>query len=469
MGSTFAGLELAKRGLFAQQAALYTTGHNISNANTEGYTRQRVNLTATDSFPYPSIVNDRQAGQMGTGVTVDSVQRLREGFLDSQYRGENKNVGEFGARSDTLEKIETIMQEPSDSGLQHTMDQFWTSWQKLSQNPSDAATQEVVVQNGKAVAETFQFISSELKSLQHDVNDNVKVTADSMDTMAKNIASLNTQINNVVTNGNTPNDLYDQRDLLIDQLSNLADVTVTPVLNGTVDTGMVSVTVNGATLVDPNLASGYNTVSTVGNGTIADGSPKYDVQIGSTTLGVGSGNGKLNGLLTSRDQIIDDLSGNGNGYLNKINTLASTLINKVNSVTPFFSGTDASDIDVTANDASLTPSNPGDNTMALQVYSLKEDPAISFGTTTTSFDDYTRQIISALGVETQDAQRLRDNSKILVNDVDNRRQSVSGVSLDEEMSNMIKFQQAYNASARMMTTMDDVLDKVINNMGLVGR
>ncbi|WP_027416151.1 flagellar hook-associated protein FlgK [Aneurinibacillus terranovensis] len=469
MGSTFAGLELAKRGLFAQQSALYTTGHNIANDNTDGYTRQRVNLVATAPFPMPSITNDRQAGQMGTGVTVDSVQRLREGFLDSQYRGENKNVGEYGTTADTLEKIETILQEPSNTGLQSTMDQFWASWQKLSQNPSDAATQEVVIQNGKAVAETFNFISSDLKSLQHDVNNSIQVTADSMNTMAKNIASLNTKINEAVVNGYTPNDLYDQRDLLIDQLSNLADVTVTPVMNGATDTGMVTVTVNGQTLVDPSLASGYNAVTTVNNGTIADGSPKYDVQIGGATIGLGSGGGKLNGLLASRDQIIDDASGNGNGYLNKINTLASTLISQVNSVKAFFSGTGASDINVTANAASLTPGNPGDNTMALAMYGLKENTNISFGSSTTSFDGYTRQIISALGVQTQDAERMRDNSKILLNDVDNRRQSVSGVSLDEEMSNMMKFQHAYNAAARTMTTMDEILDKVINNMGLVGR
>lgn len=148
MRSTFHGIEVSKRGLFAQQSALNTTGHNIANANTEGYTRQRVNMQATTGLPYVGLNTSVEPGLLGTGVNVVGIQRIREEFLDVQLRSENKHFGYWEAKSDGLLKIETIMNEPSDTGLQKVMDQFWQSWQDLSQHPETASTRAVVLQRG---------------------------------------------------------------------------------------------------------------------------------------------------------------------------------------------------------------------------------------------------------------------------------------------------------------------------------
>ncbi|WP_047153545.1 flagellar hook-associated protein FlgK [Aneurinibacillus tyrosinisolvens] len=519
MPSTFSGLEIGKRGIFAQQSALYTTGHNIANANTEGFTRQRVNLQASSPIPYPSLTNDKSPGQLGTGVTVQSLERLREDFLDLQFRGENKNLGEWEAKTDTLEKIEVIMNEPSDTGLQNTLDKFWQSWQDLTLHPENLSTREVVRQRGIAVADTFDFMSRSLTQLSKDVDTIVGVKTSEMNSMAKQIADLNKQIGEIVPHGYTPNDLYDQRDLLIDKLSKMADVTVSPSAEGK---GMVDVFVNSVT-VDANGTATKTAIplvaATVGADVVsAAQNGKPQITIGGTPVAFDSG--EMAGLVASRDVIIPS-------YLNRMNTLSTHIAEKINEVhrsgidldmvqqyrdtlknggdvnalpkkgdIPFFVSKknpanppeDASDMQV--NPAIIdslskiaagkeynwkgkdgnAPSFEGDGSNASEIGKLKFTKIQFLGTSEASnFDDFTRYTISKLGIETQEAQRLKGNAEVLTGQVENRRQSVSGVSLDEEMSNMIKFQHAYSASARMITATDEMLDKVINGMGLVGR
>lgn len=161
--STFQGLELSKRALFAQQSALYTTGHNISNVNTNGYSRQRVEFNATNPFPVPSRVMPNIPGQLGTGVEAGIVERIRNHFLDTQYRSETSRHEYWNTKQDGLERLESLLNEPSDSGLSKTMDQFWQSLQDLSKDPEDGGTRSVVGERGLALAETFNYLS---KSMQ---------------------------------------------------------------------------------------------------------------------------------------------------------------------------------------------------------------------------------------------------------------------------------------------------------------
>jgi flagellar hook-associated protein 1 FlgK len=499
---SFFGLEIAKRGLFAQQAALHTTGHNIANANTEGYTRQRVNMEATTPFPYPSLTNNRQAGQMGTGVRIDSIQRLREGFLDLQFRGEYKNVGYYSVRTDTLEKIEVIMNEPTEQGLQNTLDEFWASWQKLSQRPEDDSVREIVLQHGKAVAETFNFIDKELTQLQNNVNQEIKDKAEDMTDILNGIATLNRQIADVVPHGYKPNDLYDQRDVLLDKLSKIADIEVKPGADG-----MVNVELKNSpniTLVDGTKAGKVEVADS--GAKLKDGvTKKWDIKITDTAGAVTSpttfkSEGEMKALLESRDIIVPS-------YMDRLDKLAGKMVEEINKQhklgygldgstgNPFFAEPVPPATTITAAtievDPALTtkkiaaaknetpsvpPYNKGNNENALAIYNLKEKTDIDFGTLPdgtvvgkTSFDNFTRQIITKLGIETREAKRLKGNSELLAGEVENRRQSVSGVSLDEEMSNMIKFQHAYNAAARTITAVDEMLDKIINGTGLVGR
>ena len=509
MASTFSGLEIGRLGLFAQQTALNTTGHNIANANTEGYTRQRVNMEATKAFPYPSTVNDRSAGQVGTGVLVSSIERLRESFLDLQFRGENKNVGEYGARVDTLEKIEVILNEPTDSGLQKTMDEFWNAWQKVSANPGDTAAREVVRENATTMTESFAFIHREMVQQQNNVNEDIKTKAIELQGYLDTIAQLNAKINDVVPHGYTPNDLYDQRDLILDKISNFMNIEVQPVAIEGKDTGMVNVFLkdnSGArtVLVSEKFASKIS--AQAGDAKLLDGqTDKLELLISEAGLRDGStepaapegtagesvnvtGGGALKGLLESRDTIIPD-------YLKRIGNLAAELAKQVNEIhekgrdldggsgTPFFVSKSGGDLtnpgDIIVNPLIMASVNKiavgaagggtGDNKTALAIYALKEKNDLNFGGEKASFDSYTRSIIAKLGSETREAQRMKTNVESLTSEVENRRQSMSGVSLDEEMSNMIKFQHAYSACARTITAMDEMLDKIINGMGLVGR
>ncbi|MCF6093414.1 flagellar hook-associated protein FlgK [Microaerobacter geothermalis] len=542
MRSTFSGLEIGKRALFAQQTALSVTGHNIANANTEGYTRQSAVMKTTSPQPAPGISNARIPGQMGTGVQVTELVRLREDFLDLQFRGENQWYGYWEAKSDTLSKVEVILNEPSETGLQNTLDKFWQAWQDLTKEPESLAARAVVRQRGIAVAETFSFISRSLGQLESDIDTIIKVKVSEINSIATQIKDLNDQISRVVPHGYQPNDLYDQRDLLIDKLSKLVDVKVTPA-----QYGMVNVTISGQALV-----TGTNTVTMEatpdpGNNNLVN------VTLGGADFTPASG--ELLGLMESRGMQQD---GQWKGIIadikNRINQLATTFTRELNTV--HRRGMNMDDInarkeyDALMNDSdpSNDPSSPpqldnlpffvdktwyeankgqytlvndgyksidpntipdpstADNMMvnplilsrldkiaAAKPEEMTAEEQLQFGTSfegdgrnardiaalkyklipeglgdTSTMDDFYRYTISQLGVDSQEAQRLMQNAEVLRGQVDNRRQSVSGVSLDEEMANMIKFQQAYNAAARSITTVDEMLDRVINGMGRVG-
>ena len=232
MRSTFMGLETAKRGMYTQQGALYTTGHNISNANTPGYTRQRVNFEQTEPFPAPAMNRPQIPGQIGTGVDAGSIQRVRDSFLDMQYRGENQKLGYWETKMEAMKKMEEVMNEPSDSGLSKTMDMFWQSLQDLGVNPSNTGARSVVRQRGIAVAETFNYLSSSLTSVRNDLKNELSVSERQINSLTKQIDNINKQIADVEPHGYLPNDLYDERDRLIDELSQHVSIQTSYQSNG---------------------------------------------------------------------------------------------------------------------------------------------------------------------------------------------------------------------------------------------
>lgn len=478
MASTFHGLEVGKRGLYAQQSALSTTGHNIANANTTGYTRQRAEMQATKAISYPGMHSDTSPSQLGTGVEVNKLVRLREEYLDVQIRGENKNLGYWEAKSDTLSKIEEIINEPTDSGLAATMDQFWKGWQELAKNPDSAAARGVVRQRAIAVTETFKYISGSLNQMKDDLKNVINTKESEVNSLAEQIGSLNDQIARMLQNNYQPNDLLDQRDVLVDKLSKLVNVKVMPTqpVNGMVDVFIGSeALVSGKTA--GKLEIGYDST-----GQFVDPS-KTTITLDGITKTAPIDSGEIYGRMESFGILGDDTKSSIPGMIDQIDALAKKFIDSVNAAhengvtldnstkVQFFSGSTAADIVVhkdimTSLDkiaaAAVEPgggTSSGNGKNALLIGNLQ---------TSTGIDDSYRNIIGQLGIDSQESQRMRDNSEVIVNQIENRRQSVSGVSLDEEMANMIKFQQAYNASARMVSVMDECLDKIINGMGRVG-
>lgn len=257
MTSTFHSIETARRSLFTQTAALNTTGHNIANANTEGYTRQRVNMQASLPIEAYGLLKSTVPGQMGTGVEFSSIDRIREMFLDDQYRGENAAFGNWSLQADTLSKLEAIVNEPSDTGIRTVLDNFWKSWSDLSKNPEDPTARKIVVQTAQSLTDAMNYMSTQLNNLERDLTTNIDVKAKEAQGYLTAIADLNKSIYKIEGMGDHANDLRDQRDLMADKLSKIANITVVETEAGynislggqpLVEGGEVTATVDGAFL-----------------------------------------------------------------------------------------------------------------------------------------------------------------------------------------------------------------------------
>ncbi|SMF67189.1 flagellar hook-associated protein 1 FlgK [Paenibacillus uliginis N3/975] len=530
MRSTFHSLETAKRSLFTQTAALGTTGHNIANANTEGYSRQVVKMQASIPMEAYGLSRSTIAGQMGTGVEFTSIDRIREMFLDDQFRGENSSFGSWNIQYDTLDKLEAIINEPSDSGIRKVMDKFWNSWSELSKSPDDPTARKIVKQTAEALTDALNHMSTQLDNLSKDLNSNIDVKAREAQGYLTTIADLNKTINRIEQMGDQANDLRDQRDLMADKLSKIMDITVTDGEGGynvslggqnLVEGEAVTVTVDGAFLTTAfasgdlkggevhgmiiskdTLVEDYrNQINSLAN-TLVNGDVEVTLPAGAMppegTILTSDAEVKINGQVSTlpagqpmpKGAVLNkDVSTTVKGF-NGLHQLGYTMDGSTDKGVPFFTAVDGGST-ITAGNIRLNQvisDNPdkiatsmrlssdgnsvinGNNDLAKLLTNLKDSPfTILGGTSSSTIDGLFRSMVGQLGVQTQESYRQTENSYTLVSQVETRRMSVSGVSLDEEMTNMIKFQHAYSAASRFLTTFDQLLDKLINSTGVVGR
>ncbi|UNK18073.1 flagellar hook-associated protein FlgK [Paenibacillus sp. N3/727] len=529
MRSTFHSLETAKRALFTQTAALGTTGHNIANANTVGYSRQVVKMQASLPMEAYGLSRSTIAGQMGTGVEFTSINRIREQFLDDQFRGENSSFGGWNIQADTLSKLEAIFTEPSDTGLRMVMDKFFSSWSDLSKNPEDPTARKIVVQTAQAFTDALNYMSGQLDNLDADLGKNVDVKAMEINTHLASIQDLNRSITRIESLGDDANDLRDQRDLLTDQLSKIINITVTEGENGynismgaqmliegdndPVNVNAISLDnafttgdlkggeVHGMLVSRKTFVADYknqlnNLASTIVGGdvpvTIPSGSRIPDGSTFDVDIEV-SVNGAVStvtaGQQVPADAVLAKEATVTVKGLNGLHQLGYTMDGTTNPGLPFFmmSIGENNKLNINLNpEIAADPSKiatsmriegtgtaekvvKGNNTLALLIAGLNVAKFSDAGGTKGTIASFFSSMVGQLGIQAQEANRQTDNAYTLVTQVEGRRQSVSGVSLDEEMTNMIKFQHAYSASARFMTTFDQVLDKLINSTGVVGR
>ena len=549
MRSTFMGLEANKRGLFTQQSALYTTGHNIANANTEGYSRQRVNMSPTLGYPGAGLNAPMTAGYIGTGVKTDSVQRIRNEFIDRQYRQETNKLGYWESKASAINQMEDIMSEPSEYGLDEAFRMFWSALQDVSANPEDTAARKAAVQRAIHLADSFNYIDTQLKQIQGNLGNEIKVSVEQINSLLQQIADLNKEIQAVEPNGYVPNDLYDQRDLLVDQLSEYLPVSIERVPSGgnasKVAEGSYKITLN-TNLKDTSgkpleivLVDGRNYVTLKAideenkevDGDVDDiGTNSYNlfdrleiVDAKGTTLNniqqddFEEFKGKLLSLIESYGYKDYTDGGNKKGYypemLKNLDKLAEAFVKSFNAVhvegynlhkdtnntenkgVKFFfeeTGITITAATIKVRDeiiaepsliaASDAPNEEGNGKWARILANLQSMPIVDGGTVTgtsvtlpdslgldgATFQSFYQGLISQLGVDGQKANLLKTNTETIRLTVENNRASMSSVSLDEEMTDMIRFQQAYNANARMITVIDETLDKIINGMGRVG-
>ena len=461
MRSTFFGLEAARKGLLAHQKMIDVTGHNIANANTPGYSRQVAIAATTEPFTEPTMNRVETAGQIGTGVDIKSILRIRDAFTDLQIRAENHTYGKWEARQEILSQLEMIVGEPSDTNsLRNTLDVFWQSLQELAKRPEEQAVRSTVRQQGIILAETIRHTYTQMQDLMINIEAEIKVGVDHINSIAYRIAALNERIGKIVAIGDEPNDLLDQRDYLIDELSKLVDINIVEDHQR-----KAQITIGGKSLVIADKVNEIHTDINVSSGLSLKWPDWTEVFVK---------NGKVKGFLEVREDDIPYL-------LEKLDEFANTLIHSFNTVhragigldgstnIDFFAGSTARDIQV-HNDiildlrkiAASRSGAPGDGDNALAMADLKHQRVLSSNTAT--FADFIGGIVSKIGVDSSRAQSMLDNQKVLLSHLENRRESYSGVSIDEEMAEMIRFQHGFNAAAKVIATVDEMLEVIVKGL-----
>jgi flagellar hook-associated protein 1 FlgK len=226
MTSTFTGLEIGKRGVHAHQQALYTTGHNLDNAKTEGYSRQRVEMSAFEPIYLPGLNREETPGQIGQGVVVERIERIRDQLLDKRIVAQASAEGYWTARDPYIRMMDHLYLEPGRNSIRGKMDTFWDAWQELSMYPADMAPRTAVLERGKTLIDGIHERYHGLKMLQTQADEDIQLTVARVNELSRQIAGLNGDIQRIKAQGDNPNDLMDRRDLLVDKLSSIIDVTV---------------------------------------------------------------------------------------------------------------------------------------------------------------------------------------------------------------------------------------------------
>lgn len=603
MAGLFSTFNVAKSGMSAQQQVINTTSHNISNAATVGYSRQRAVLKTNA----PQTTTGGVAGQIGTGAQVAAIERIRDTFLDYQVRNENSIYEQYTTREKFLSEIEGIFNEPSDSGLSTQLGAFFDAWQELSKQPQSSNARTVVAQQALALTDLINSSYNKLQNLRNNAQDLMLSSVKNINSILSKLDDYNRQIVSVTASGNTPNDLMDKRDMLLDELSGKFNITVEKGLyNGVtvkpVDTnGMVTPELIQADLTSTQARFSY--VSGIEQDPSDPSGNTYKItyykcgqtdneQSKQTLTVTGLTPDKLNDLKTNRILWADldgtatradgfpirngdtipaselmifkattgEVAGNSSiqadidTYIDGINKIAKTLAFAVNSIhsgmqnpidekgipgydgMPFFVNADVAIYDKNMNMTNIydilnsesginggnltvnkeiiadvmkiktrttdfnyltadqnTVDGEGDGSRALAIAKLRntlilvQDVGINItnrnelftrgGSTFSNsymtiennisgmtLDSYFKNMTNTLGVQSKKAQDMVASQKNVLDALNQRRDSESGVSLDEEMANLIQYQHSYTANAKVISTVDELLDVVVNGL-----
>lgn len=615
MAGLFDTFTIAKRGLNVQQGAINTTSHNIANANTTGYSRQRAVIETTKPFGGMSRFDTTGPGQVGTGAQITTIQRIRDYFIDYQVRSESGTSGYYTQRNETLSKVEDVFAEPSDTGIQELINKFFTSFQEVSKSPNKSDVKTVAIQNASSLADALNYTYNQLEKSLEDSQSLLQANVIDVNSYLNQINELNKQIRSISAVGQTPNDLMDKRDNLLDQLSYKFGIKVdrdsletinlnsteypdsalvksdpndvdysrlSYVKSATLDKTTGNITVKYYPLGDENAAE-ESFIITGGDQELADKLNQCKILIGDkdgivgttttttdpvtgktttvttpfTTVAAsnlnkkifqtykyetdGSGtainsvdNNHIKGEIAANQSVQETIQ----GYMESLDRLAAALAYSVNAIqtgslddstssqglsnnlifVTYDEATESntsSDYGITAksirvnnglitdptllNCNTTSTSGEGDGARANAIANINvlkmnlsnvasgtdlttmdretflNNIGISGFTDTTSLnlnagtdgstiDSYYKTIINNLAVATQEASRQADNQETILANLEDQKASVSGVSLDEEMTNLIQYQHAYQANAKIISTIDELLDVVINGL-----
>ncbi|MFH1734900.1 MAG: flagellar hook-associated protein FlgK, partial [bacterium] len=431
MAGLFDAVCLAKRSLMAQQWAMTTSAHNVANVNTPGYTRQKAML---ESFN-PAL--EIPAGLLGMGVDVGEITRMRNRYLDRQVLAEKQNQGFLYFENTALAQVETILGETSGYGISGILDEFWAGWSDLSNDPENSSVRVALQQKGEQLTQSLNDLHVDLTNQQKELNQQLSGFVGQVNQLTSQIASLNNDIANQVNQGMMPNDLMDQRDLLVDELSTLANITVQDETNGS-----VSVWLGGNILVYDDSAQQMTLKELPGS----EGKLNGIVWAGNNSE-VNVQSGQIGALLLVRDEVIPEL-------IAGLDEFAVSLATQVNAIhqtgygldgstgVDFFNAntTGAADIalslEVSQDEGKIAASadgSAGNGEIALSIFNLQNELLMSGETDT--LNGYYASLAADVGALKQTAENELFQSEVSLAQLENWKASAEGVSLDEEMAN----------------------------------
>lgn len=459
-------MDTGKRSMMNSQTALQTVGHNIANKTTEGYSRQRVELQSNTPIGEGNL-------RIGTGSKAARVSRINNPYMEKQIQKEGAQASYLAARSDAMNRVEQIYNEQLNKGLNQYITDFFNSYRELSNYPESIATRTLVRESSEAMVKDFNRVAGQLNSVQEDIDTQIGVHVEEINQMSKEIAQLNDQVQSVEMAGVPANDERDRRDLLLKKLNEKIDISWAEGDNGkvTVTAGRNAILVSGFSSLELKTKQNPETQKM----DIFFTDPTGDTSTSITRFIKG---GAIGGALVVRDQIIED-------FKKSVDELAWNLALEVNKA--HIEGVDLNGrkgvllfdmpeektgaaLNIKVNKtiqtdsgrivAGIRPDGPADNTVANVIASIQNKQILAGGTST--FDDFYNSQVGQVGILTQRSQKAAEAQKNVVEQLSRLRESVSGVSLDEEATKMIEFQKAFDASARLIRTADEMFDTVLN-------
>jgi flagellar hook-associated protein 1 FlgK len=423
--------------------AIDVAGQNIANVNTPGYVRQRVDMTA------------------GIGVNVSAISRLHNGILGDRSRTESAQLQNLSIASNVVNDVEGVFPEPTTYGFQEKLDALWSSFSNVARDPNNAAARVQVLSQANAAADWLNNAATELEDITANYSSGLANLVTTVNGYAKELSELNVAVSQSVENTQAANALLDRRGYVADQLAQLVGGSY-----HTNDSNQLSVTLGGGTLAGP---STYATLQVASAGGVTSLQWAGD----STTATVTSG--AANGYLTAVNTTVDS-------WMTTLNSVASALTTTVNAVqtTGFdrdgnaganlFSGTTAATISVALTDgADIAASAIAPSGGVASLDGSKADAMAALGTAANGPDELYQELVVSLGFAIQAADQAAATQESLASSITSQIDTESGVSIDEEMANLIAYQRAYEAAARVLTAIDAVLETLINRTGVVGR
>lgn len=457
-------LHIAKEGLLTHQKTIQVTGHNISNANTEGYSRQRTRLVTAEPVQH-------LPGQLGLGVKVAEIKRVVDKFLNNQIYEETETYGRYDTQKAVLEKVEMVF---SGEYFNSLFSKFWNAWEDLANNPQGRGERTSLLGISEEVVSFLKKTYQDLTSLQkRDIGQGLREVVRELNRLSQEVATLNTKILAAEAGGQNANDYRDKRELVLKQISELIDVNAFEDSDGS----LVILTVDGRPLVEAS-SSWDIVIASDEKGFETLNWQDRDKNLYDITQGLKGG--KLGGWIVARDRYVE-------GYKEDLNTFAKALMSEINKLHSsgysiskdpntnqpytnilFFTGSSVYDMAVntelkidpfkiaTAQDKNALP---GDNRIALSIAELRYKPVLDSMVST--FEGFYQGLISKIGSDVRESQSFYEHQKDMLKYLDGFRESVSGVSIDEEMMNLLIQQRAYQASARVITTVNELMDTLL--------